>query len=77
MRRVSLVAAVAALVAALVLWLSASDGPSRAGGRKGGRKSSTHEIVSGRNSVLEALRTGVPVTTVYLAARLESDDRTR
>lgn len=55
---------------------AASASRSAAGG-KGGRKSSTHEIVSGRNSVLEALRTGVPVTTVYLAARLESDDRTR
>ncbi|MFC8192477.1 23S rRNA (guanosine(2251)-2'-O)-methyltransferase RlmB [Cellulomonas sp. NPDC057328] len=49
---------------------------SAAGGR-GGRTSSTHEMVAGRNSVLEALRAGIPVTTVYLAARLEADDRTR
>lgn len=49
---------------------------SAAGGR-GGRTSSTHEIVSGRNSVVEALRAGIPVSTVYLAARLEADDRTR
>ena len=41
------------------------------------RRSATHEIVGGRNSVLEALRAGVPVTTVYLATRLEHDDRTR
>ena len=46
-------------------------------GKRGGRTSSTHEIVAGRNSVLEALRAGIPVSTVYLAARLEADDRTR
>ncbi|GIG38860.1 23S rRNA (guanosine(2251)-2'-O)-methyltransferase RlmB [Cellulomonas phragmiteti] len=46
-------------------------------GKRGGTTSSTHEIVSGRNSVLEALRAGIPVATVYLAARLEADDRTR
>lgn len=56
----------------------ASRGSSgRPAGLKGGRKSSTHEIVGGRNSVLEALRVGVPVTTVYVATRLEGDDRTR
>ncbi|MCL2463660.1 MAG: 23S rRNA (guanosine(2251)-2'-O)-methyltransferase RlmB [Micrococcales bacterium] len=42
-----------------------------------GTRSATHEIVAGRNAVLEALRAGVPVTTVYLAARIEHDDRTR
>ncbi|ADG73584.1 RNA methyltransferase, TrmH family, group 3 [Cellulomonas flavigena DSM 20109] len=46
-------------------------------GKRGGRTSSTHEVVAGRNSVLEALRAGIPVSTVYLAARLEADDRTR
>ena len=35
------------------------------------------ELVSGRNAVLEALRAGVPVTAVYVASRIESDDRTR
>ncbi|MFS0699471.1 23S rRNA (guanosine(2251)-2'-O)-methyltransferase RlmB [Cellulomonas sp. 179-A 4D5 NHS] len=49
-----------------------------AGGTKGGRGvSATHEIVNGRNSVVEALRAGIPVSTVYIAARLEADDRTR
>ncbi|QCB94589.1 23S rRNA (guanosine(2251)-2'-O)-methyltransferase RlmB [Cellulomonas shaoxiangyii] len=53
-------------------------GASRsAGGARGGRTSSTHEMVAGRNSVLEALRAGIPVTTVYIATRLEADDRTR
>ncbi|GEA85602.1 MAG: 23S rRNA (guanosine(2251)-2'-O)-methyltransferase RlmB [Cellulomonas sp.] len=55
----------------------AASASRSAAGSKGGRKSSTHEIVSGRNSVLEAMRTGVPVTTLYLAAKLEADDRTR
>ncbi|HEY0118568.1 MAG TPA: 23S rRNA (guanosine(2251)-2'-O)-methyltransferase RlmB [Cellulomonas sp.] len=53
-----------------------SGGPS-ATRRPVARRSTTHEVVGGRNSVLEALRAGVPVTTVYLATRLEHDDRTR
>lgn len=56
-----------------------SGNPSRTGGRKPAKKagSATHEILSGRNAVLEALRARIPVTTVYIATRLESDDRTR
>ncbi|GCE75752.1 23S rRNA (guanosine(2251)-2'-O)-methyltransferase RlmB [Cellulomonas biazotea] len=55
-----------------------SAGTSRsASGGRGGRTSSTHEIVSGRNSVVEAMRAGIPVSTVYIAARLEADERTR
>ena len=50
-------------------------GRSAASGR--GRQTLGKEVVGGRNSVLEALRAGVPASTVYLAARLESDDRTR
>lgn len=45
--------------------------------RRPARRTTTHEMVAGRNAVLEALRAGVPVTTVYLAARIEQDDRTR
>ncbi|GAA0438785.1 23S rRNA (guanosine(2251)-2'-O)-methyltransferase RlmB [Leifsonia naganoensis] len=33
------------------------------------------EIVTGRNSVLEALRARIPATTLYIAARVEMDDR--
>jgi 23S rRNA (guanosine2251-2'-O)-methyltransferase len=33
------------------------------------------EIVTGRNSVVEALRTRIPATTLYVAARIEMDDR--
>jgi len=35
------------------------------------------EVIAGRNSVLEALRTAVPMNTVYVATRLDHDDRTR
>ena len=34
-------------------------------------------MVAGRNSVLEALRADVPVTTMYVAGRIDSDDRVR
>ncbi len=37
--------------------------------------SSDAEWVVGRNAVLEALQGGVPVTTAYIADRLERDDR--
>lgn len=50
---------------------------SAAGGRGGKGVSATHEIVAGRNSVVEALRAGIPVSTVYYGTRLETDDRTR
>jgi len=35
------------------------------------------EMVTGRNSVLEALRTRIPATALYVAARIEMDDRVR
>lgn len=41
------------------------------------KKASSTEVVAGRNSVLEALRTQLPVTTMYVAHRIESDDRVR
>ncbi|KAB5608580.1 23S rRNA (guanosine(2251)-2'-O)-methyltransferase RlmB [Bifidobacterium jacchi] len=37
----------------------------------------TTDLVFGRNSVLEALRVGVPATTLYILSRIEHDDRTR
>lgn len=39
--------------------------------------SDSDDLVVGRNSVLEALRVGVPATTLYMATRIEHDDRTR
>lgn len=35
------------------------------------------EIVTGRNSVLEALRTRIPATALYIAQRVEMDDRVK
>jgi 23S rRNA (guanosine2251-2'-O)-methyltransferase len=35
------------------------------------------ELIAGRNSVLEALRAGVPGTTLYVANLIDSDDRVR
>ena len=48
---------------------------SRSSTRRGGKPSS--EIVAGRNSVVEALRADVPVTTMYVAGRIDTDDRVR
>ncbi|GAB47175.1 23S rRNA (guanosine(2251)-2'-O)-methyltransferase RlmB [Mobilicoccus pelagius] len=45
-----------------------------AGGRRGPR---TSEMVAGRNSVVEALRAEIPATTLYVASRIDSDDRVR
>lgn len=51
----------------------------RASGRPGPtrKKSGSTEVVAGRNSVLEALRTDVPVSTMYVASRIDSDDRVK
>lgn len=35
------------------------------------------EIVTGRNSVIEALRARIPASTLYVAARVEMDDRVK
>jgi 23S rRNA (guanosine2251-2'-O)-methyltransferase len=48
-----------------------------AGGRRPGGKTPSSEWVFGRNSVVEALRAGVPVTTMYVASRIDTDDRVR
>src|SRR4051812_6671097 len=41
-----------------------------------GRRSSD-EVVTGRNSVVEALRAGVPAKTLHVAVRIEMDDRVK
>lgn len=41
------------------------------------KKKDESELVTGRNAVLEALRTKIPATTLYIAARVEMDDRMR
>ena len=35
------------------------------------------ELVTGRNSILEALRARIPASTLYIAARIEFDDRVK
>ena len=52
-----------------------SRGPGGAG-RRGGRSGET-EWVAGRNSVVEALRAGLPVSGVYVAEGAERDGRLR
>ncbi|MGN6636787.1 MAG: 23S rRNA (guanosine(2251)-2'-O)-methyltransferase RlmB [Oryzihumus sp.] len=52
-------------------------GPSRGGAGSGRRSRTSSEVVAGRNSVVEALRAEVPVTTMYVAGRIDSDDRVR
>lgn len=41
------------------------------------RRGDDGELVTGRNSVLEALRARIPATAFYLAARVEMDDRVK
>lgn len=52
-----------------------SSGPARPAQKRSNKASS--EMVAGRNSVLEALKTGMPANTLYLAGRIDSDDRVR
>jgi 23S rRNA (guanosine2251-2'-O)-methyltransferase len=41
------------------------------------KRSDDSELVTGRNSVVEALRARIPATTLYVAARIEMDDRVK
>jgi len=47
------------------------------GGSAGRGRTGTAETVAGRNAVVEALRAGVPVKALYVAERIDSDDRVR
>nr|WP_269327871.1 23S rRNA (guanosine(2251)-2'-O)-methyltransferase RlmB [Kineosporia mesophila] len=55
--------------------------PAGTGGNRSQQKrsssSSSSEMVAGRNPVVEALRAGVPAKVLYVAARIDSDDRVR
>lgn len=61
----------------------AASGRGAAGGgrsappRRPRRDSSRPETVAGRNSVLEALQADIPATALYVASRIDSDDRVR
>ena len=52
-------------------------GENRGGNRTPRSKASEVELITGRNSVLEALRAKIPATSLTLAARVEFDDRVR
>jgi 23S rRNA (guanosine2251-2'-O)-methyltransferase len=45
--------------------------------RRQPQKSDDFEIVTGRNSVVEALRAKIPASTLYIASRIEMDDRVK
>ncbi|RPE73433.1 MULTISPECIES: 23S rRNA (guanosine(2251)-2'-O)-methyltransferase RlmB [unclassified Frondihabitans] len=56
---------------------TARTAPDRTAPPRGKKQADDNEIVTGRNSVLEALRARIPATTLYIAARLEMDDRVK
>ena len=51
----------------------------RAAQQQARKKKKEHgsNVVAGRNSVLEALREGIPATTLYVARRIDADERVR
>lgn len=53
-----------------------SDAPQRTQ-RARPAKGDDSEMVTGRNSVLEALRAKIPASTLYVASRIEYDDRVK
>lgn len=60
---------------------SGGSRPGTGGGARGSRtgagRTQDAEVVCGRNAVLEALRAGVQASAVYVAARIDTDDRVR
>ncbi|HMT32999.1 MAG: 23S rRNA (guanosine(2251)-2'-O)-methyltransferase RlmB [Actinomycetales bacterium] len=54
-----------------------SGGRAGGSGRPGRSAKPSSEMVAGRNSVVEALRADIPATTMYIATRIDSDDRVR
>jgi len=55
----------------------AAAGSRPSGGQRPRKSNDESEIVTGRNSVVEALRAKIPATTLYVAARIEMDERVR
>ena len=54
-----------------------SAGAARRSGDRVAKAADAAEVLSGRNSVVEALRAKVPSTALYIATRIEMDDRVR
>ena len=55
----------------------AGGGRGAGAGRSQRRAKGSSEMVAGRNSVVEALRADIPVSTMYVATRIDSDDRVK
>ena len=53
----------------------ADAGAGKPAVRRAPKKDGDAEVVTGRNSVVEALRAKIPASTLYIATRLEMDDR--
>jgi 23S rRNA (guanosine2251-2'-O)-methyltransferase len=56
---------------------SDSGAPQQPRQRKSEQGANQAEVVTGRNSVLEALRAKIPATALYVATRIEYDDRVK
>jgi 23S rRNA (guanosine2251-2'-O)-methyltransferase len=70
--------AVAAARRAATPRAAATRGAGRSGtGRAARRPDGAPELVAGRNPVVEALREHVPAKALYVASRIESDDRVK
>lgn len=54
-----------------------SAGAARRSGDRVAKAADAAEVLSGRNSVVEALRAKVPATALYIANRIEMDDRVK
>ncbi|GAA3657673.1 23S rRNA (guanosine(2251)-2'-O)-methyltransferase RlmB [Microbacterium marinilacus] len=54
-----------------------SSGGAARGRGTAGKRDADIEFVTGRNSVLEALRAKIPATAFYIAQRVEMDDRVK
>jgi 23S rRNA (guanosine2251-2'-O)-methyltransferase len=54
-----------------------TTGRPGSGGRATRRPDGAPELVAGRNSVVEALRENIPAKALFVASRLESDDRVK
>lgn len=55
---------------------SGTSGSTKAAPKRD-RGKPTSEVITGRNAVLEALRAGIPATSLYVVGRLDSDERVR
>ena len=58
-------------------WQGQARGSRRGRARSAAKKDDDTEVVTGRNSVLEALRAKSPATAFYIAQRVEMDDRVK